>query len=61
MLELNKVLIVVERCSVKDAILAEINLISARIDSLHVPTAANPNKEPLWTEVVKGKKKITST
>jgi hypothetical protein len=46
---------------VKDAILAEINLISARIDSLHVPTAANPNKEPLWAEVVKGKEKITST
>jgi hypothetical protein len=39
-LELNKVLNVAKRCSVKDAILAEINLISAKIDSLQVPTAA---------------------
>ena len=35
MLELNKVLRVVERYSVKNAILAEIDLISAKIDSLH--------------------------
>ena len=45
----------------KDAILAEINLISAKIDSLHVPTATNPTKEPVWTEVVKGKKKTSPT
>jgi RNase H-fold protein (predicted Holliday junction resolvase) len=61
MLELNKVLNVVKRCSVQDAILAEISLISAKIDSLQVPTAVNPNKEPLWTEVVKGKKNTSPT
>jgi len=61
MLELNKVLRVVERYSVKNAILAEIDLISAKIDSLHVPTATTPTKEPLWTEVVKRKKKISPT
>jgi hypothetical protein len=37
MLELNKILNVVKRYLVKDTILAEINLISAKIDSLHVP------------------------
>jgi len=61
MLELNKILNMAIRCSVKDAILAEINLISAKIDSLHVSTATNPNKEPLWTEVVKGKKTTLPT
>ena len=61
MLELNKILNVAIRCSVKDVILAEINLISAKIDSLHVHTETNPNKEPLWTEVVKGKKKTSPT
>jgi hypothetical protein len=61
MLELNKVLHVVKRYSVKEAILAEINLISAKIDSLHVPAAAVPNKEPLWTEVVRRSKKISPT
>jgi aryl carrier-like protein len=34
MLELNQILTVVQRCSVRDAIMAEINLISAKIDSL---------------------------
>ena len=58
-LELNRVLNVVKSCLVKDAILTKINLISATINSLHVHTTANPNKEPLWTEVVKRKKKIT--
>jgi len=46
---------------VKDAILDEINIISAKIDSLHVPTTTNPDKEPLWTDVVKRKKKNLPT
>jgi len=58
-LEPNKVLNVVKSCSMKDAILTEINLISAMINSLHAHTTTNSNKEPLWTEVVKRKKKIT--
>jgi hypothetical protein len=49
MSELNKVLRVVKSCSVKDSILAEIDLISAKISSLLVLTTTNPNKEPLWT------------
>jgi len=56
LVELNKVLSVVKTDSVKDSITEEINLISAKISSLLVPTTLNPNKEPLWTEVVKGKK-----
>ena len=39
--------------------MAEINLISAKIDSLQVHTATYSNKEPLWTEVVARKKKTT--
>ena len=58
-LELNKVLNVVKSCSVKDAILTEINLISTMINSLHAHTTTDSNKEPLWIEVVKRKKKIT--
>jgi hypothetical protein len=61
MSELNKVLSVVKSCSVKDSVLAEIDLISAKISSLLAPTTTDPNKEPLWTEVVKGKKKITTS
>jgi len=57
LLELNNVLNVVKSGSVKDAILDEINLISAKINSLHLPTAAHPNKEPLWSEMVKKKKR----
>jgi len=56
LVELNKVLSVVKSDSVKDSITEEINLISAKISGLLVPTTLNPNKEPLWTEVVKGKK-----
>ena len=59
LLELNKVLKVVKSDSVKDAISDEINLISAKIISLQVPISANPDKEPLWPEVVKRKKKIS--
>jgi hypothetical protein len=48
-LELNKNLNMAIKCSVKDAILGEIKLISAKIESLRVSRATNPNKEPLWT------------
>jgi len=56
LVELNKVLSVVKSNSVKDSITEEIKLISAKISSLLMPTTLNSNKEPLWTEVVKGKK-----
>ena len=52
MFELNQVLRAVERCSVKYVILAEINLLSAKTDSLHDLTAANPNRKMTWSEVV---------
>jgi hypothetical protein len=57
LLELNNILHVVKSGWVKDAVMDEINLISANIDSLYVPTATNQNKELPWSEVVKRKKK----
>jgi hypothetical protein len=58
LLELNNVLKVVKSDSVKDVISDEINLIFAMINSLQVSIAANPDKEPLWSEVwSKGRRK----
>ena len=56
LLELNNIVHVVKSGWVKDAVMDEINLISANIDSLYVPTATNQNKELPWSEVVKRKK-----
>jgi hypothetical protein len=61
MMELNKILNMVERYSVRDTLMAEISLISAKIDSLQVTSADNPNKDHPWTEVVKGRKNISLT
>jgi len=41
MVELNQVLGLIKRCSVKEVILSETNLISAKIDSLKDLTAVN--------------------
>ena len=56
MLEHNQVLSAVKRRSVKDIILAEINLLSAKIDSLHDQTADNSNRKMTWSEVVAKKR-----
>jgi len=57
MVELNQVLSSVKRCTVKEVILAEINLISAKMESLSEQTAHNTNKIPLWSDVVDRRKK----
>ena len=38
-IELNQILMLVKRCSVKEVILSEIHLVSAKIDSLINPTS----------------------
>jgi hypothetical protein len=59
MVELNHVLSLI-RCSVKDVILAEINLIAAIIDSLKDLTVVNSPNSMSWSEVVT-KKNSTNT
>jgi hypothetical protein len=56
MVELNQVLSLIRRCSVKDVILAEINLIAAKIDSLKDLTVVNSPNTMSWSEVVAKKK-----
>jgi len=56
MVELNQVLSMVNRYTVKDTILAEINLISAKMESLREQTTQYSNKEPLWSDIVARKK-----
>jgi hypothetical protein len=60
MVELNRVLSLIRRCSVKDVILAEINLIAAKIDSLKDLTVVNSPNTMSWSEVV-AKKKTAQT
>jgi len=60
MVELNQVLSVVNRYMVKDTILAEINLISAKMESLREQTAQYSNKELLWSDIVARRKKPTT-
>jgi len=52
MVELKQDLSSVKRCTVKEVILAEINLISAKMESLREQTAHNTNRIPLWSDVV---------
>jgi hypothetical protein len=62
MVELNQLLSSLKRCSVKEVILAEINLISAKIDSLKDLTVVNTDNTMSWSEVVaKKQKKATYT
>jgi hypothetical protein len=65
MAELKQVLSLIKRCSVKEVILAEIDLIAAKIDSLKDLTVVNSASTMFWSEVVakskKKKKKITYT
>ena len=61
MVELNQVLSSIKRCSVKEVILSEINLISAKIDSLKDLTVDNTENVIPWSHVVTGRKKASST
>jgi hypothetical protein len=55
--ELNQVLSSIKRCSVKEVILSEINLISAKIDSLKEVTVVEMDNVMLWSDVVVRRKK----
>jgi len=59
MVELNHVLSSIKRCSEKEVILSEINIISAKIDSLKDQTAVNTNSIMLWSDVVARRKKAS--
>jgi hypothetical protein len=59
MIELNQVLSSVKRQSVKEAIQSEIDIVSAKIESLINQTTANTNNES-WSDVVaRGRKKAS--
>jgi hypothetical protein len=57
--ELNQVLSSLKRCSVKEIILSEINLISATADSLKELTVVEMDKVMLWSDVVAKRKKAS--
>ena len=57
MIELNQVLSSL-KCSVKKVIQSEINLISAKIDSLKDLTVVNTDNVMPWSDVVAEKKSI---
>jgi hypothetical protein len=61
MVELNQVLRSVKRCSVKEVVLSEINLISAKTDSLKDLTVVNTDNVMSWSDVVAGRKKASFT
>jgi len=57
MAELNQVMNMVKRCSVKEVILSEINLISAKVDSLKELTVVNADNAIPWSDVVAGRRR----
>jgi len=59
MAELNQVMNTVKRCSVKEAILSEINLISAKIDNLKDLTVVNADNAIPWSDVVAGRRRAS--
>jgi hypothetical protein len=59
--ELNHVLSSIKRCSVKEVILSEINLISAKTDSLIELTVVKMDNVMLWSDVVARRKKASPT
>ena len=61
MVELNQVLSSIKRCSVKEVILSEINLISAKIDSLKDLTVVNTDNIIPWSDVAAGRKRASFT
>jgi hypothetical protein len=61
MVEIKEVLSLIKRCSVKEVILSEINLISAKIDSLKNLTVVNTDNIMLWSDVVARRRKASFT
>jgi len=61
MVELKQVLSLIKRCSVKELILSEINLISPKTDSPKDLTVDNTDNVIPWSDVVAGRKKASST
>jgi hypothetical protein len=59
--ELNQVLSSIKRCSVKEVILSEINLISAKTDSLKELTVVQMDNVILWSYVVATRKRASPT
>jgi len=57
--ELNQVMKAIKRCSVKEVILSEINLISAKIDSLKDLTVVNADNAMPWSDVVAGRRRAS--
>jgi len=59
MAELNKVMNMIKRCSVKEVILSEINLISAKIDSLKDLIIVNVDNAIPGSDVVTGRRRAS--
>jgi len=61
MVELKQDLSSIKRCSLKELILSEISLISAKMDSPKDLTVDNTDNVIPWSDVVTGRKKASST
>ena len=59
MVEFNQVLSSINTCSLKEVILTEINLISAKMESLKHLTVVNTDNVMRWSEVVARRKKAS--
>jgi hypothetical protein len=59
MAELNQVMSTIKRCTVKEVILSEINLILAKIDSLKDLIVVNTDNAIPWSDVVAGRRRAT--
>jgi len=59
MAELNQVMSMIKRCTVKEVILSEINLISGKIDSLKDLIVVNVDNAVPWSDVVAGRRRAT--
>jgi len=59
MAELNQVMSMIKRCTVKEVILSDINLISAKIDSLKDLIVVNADNAIPWSDVVAGRRRAT--
>jgi hypothetical protein len=61
MMELNQLLKLVKRRSIKEVILSEINLVSAKKDTLKTLTEASTDSVMSWTDVVTKTKRKSNT
>ena len=59
MAELNQVMSTIKKCTVKEVILSEINLISAKIDSLKDLIVVNTENAIPWSDVVAGRRRAS--